>query len=432
VSAAGVAQLRSTTLKDDTVLIDRDEPEVLGPPTVRAVDVASALVTAVLIAAVALGVEGPVRIVPALLFVTFVPGWAALGHSRLGDGIAKIALAVAASLTLCAVTALAMAWLGSWHPLALFYALAGGSLVLVLSPSRRRTLATVDDVAVAEPPVAQQPGPEQPVPEQPVAEAPVAELVIQPVIQVPSTPVVPSRPAQPKRHIVRQESLRLTRVDVRVAFPTRSPFAADELADFFAAVNGRHPFVTFTEDADTGAVMETSGSRRLEIGRDGVDYSEGLPTDLEMVKTNAVDLLGEVQQRLGVQILTNPSCRLQALWRSDSVFDGDSPSLLFARTADVGARHLGLLGNTGAMGVGLRFSGQSDEPRRNWQVMMEPEGRASLAALDVVTESGLAAASPEAVGEHLEQAHRFLTESVVRFVATLVEPPSGEPDSDEH
>jgi len=98
------------------------------------VDVGAALMTAALMMMVGAGHTGPVRILLALAFVTFVPGWALLGlvpprnvvtvrppgtivgRVPLVRGIPKLALAVAVSLTLTTGSAQALLWLHLWHP----------------------------------------------------------------------------------------------------------------------------------------------------------------------------------------------------------------------------------------------------------------------------------------------------------------------------
>ncbi len=361
---------------------------------------------------VALGVGGPPRILLALGFVTFVPGWAVLGHSRVVDGVSKIALAVAASLTICTATALAMAWLRSWHPFILFYALAAASAVSVLRPVRHHAPPS---------PAAPEPAAPAPPPAATAATAPTPE----PAAPAELEPAHRPRPAQPRRHTVRSENLRLDEVSVRVVFPTRSPYTAKELTDLFAAVNGRYPFVDFHRDGDAGAVMETNGARRLEVRRGYLDYSE-VQADVRKVQRHAVELLGQAQRLLGVQFLASPSCHLRATWHTGPNSVGGDVSGPFARAAGVVPEDHGLLSSTGAVGVGLRFTGQSAEPRHNWQVTMEPNGQDGHVVIDVATDSDQTADGPDAAGEHLEAAHRFLTKTVVRFVESVVEPPTDE------
>jgi uncharacterized membrane protein len=89
----------------------------------RRVDLAGALATFALLAMVAAGTGGLARILLALVFVTFLPGWALLGHWQVVSELSRVAMAVAASLAASVIVALAMAWLRSWHPLFVFYIL---------------------------------------------------------------------------------------------------------------------------------------------------------------------------------------------------------------------------------------------------------------------------------------------------------------------
>lgn len=114
---------------------------------VDAVDVGAALATALLLVLMAAGVESPLRVLLALAFVSFVPGWAVLGLIPplqevsaeppwrvvdlvpLVDGVAKVALAVALSLTICVASTQALLWTRVWNPTATMGALGGLSLL---------------------------------------------------------------------------------------------------------------------------------------------------------------------------------------------------------------------------------------------------------------------------------------------------------------
>jgi len=111
------------------------------------VDVGAALVTGALLMMVGIGHTAPVRVVLALAFVTFVPGWALLGllptlnvvtvrdqatilgRVPLVQGLPKFALAVAISLTLATGAAQALLWLHLWHPSTLLGVLGSMSLL---------------------------------------------------------------------------------------------------------------------------------------------------------------------------------------------------------------------------------------------------------------------------------------------------------------
>lgn len=82
-------------------------------------DVGAAAVTVALLVVAGLGVTGWARIALALAFVSFVPGWAVLGHVRMAENASRVALAVALSLSLGTVAALSSLWLQVWHPRAL-------------------------------------------------------------------------------------------------------------------------------------------------------------------------------------------------------------------------------------------------------------------------------------------------------------------------
>lgn len=101
---------------------------------VTALDIAVVLVTTILMVMVTGGVTGEPRVVLALVFVTFVPGWALLDHVTLvAGGGARLAVAVALSLTISVSAALAVLWLHLWHPVVLLDVLGAVSLLVVLA-----------------------------------------------------------------------------------------------------------------------------------------------------------------------------------------------------------------------------------------------------------------------------------------------------------
>jgi len=376
-------------------------------------DRAAVVITVALLGLVALGVTGPPRLALALAFVTFVPGWALLGHSGLGHGVARIALAVAASLTICTAAALAMAWLDSWQPFAVLYGLGFAGLAVLRwrsarGPRRLPTVVRPEEIPLVSPAPDAQPAPDVP---------PAAEVLPAPEIE--------PRPVEQRRFTVSPNSLRLTHVAVRVVSLPRPPFGPSELTDFFAAVHDRHPFADFHRESDDGATMETRGAQRLQIRRDGVEYAEASPIDFEHARHNAVELLREVQSRLGVHMLANPSCQLRATLGSNA--DGGFPSSVLARAAGIDLGHTSLLSDTGPVQMGVRFTGQSDDPRHTWHAVLEPEGRAGQVSIEVTTDFWLAAEGPDAVGAYMRRSHRFLTDHVIRFVEALVESTTDEP-----
>jgi len=108
-------------------------------------DLGSAVVTAALLTLVGLGVTSPARVLLALAFVTFVPGWVLLGllpplrrvsltdpaaavslpggirvdvveRAPLVEGLPRIAMAVALSLTICTIASQTVLWLHLWRP----------------------------------------------------------------------------------------------------------------------------------------------------------------------------------------------------------------------------------------------------------------------------------------------------------------------------
>ena len=120
---------------DREVSISPEEaaPVDLEPYLVVALDVVGILVTGAVFLTAGSGLGGPVGVLCALAFVTFVPGWAILDWLPLGYGVSRVALAVAFSLTLCTAFAQILLWTGLWQPLALLYTLGSLSLFGMLS-----------------------------------------------------------------------------------------------------------------------------------------------------------------------------------------------------------------------------------------------------------------------------------------------------------
>lgn len=109
-------------------------PAPLAARVVVGLDVAAIAVTVTLMVLVAAEVTGVVRLMLALGFVTFVPGWALLDHMTLVAGAtARLAVAVALSLTIATISSLAVLWLHLWHPVVLLDVLGAVSVLAVLA-----------------------------------------------------------------------------------------------------------------------------------------------------------------------------------------------------------------------------------------------------------------------------------------------------------
>jgi len=135
-------------------------PSAPFPSAADLVDLAAALVTAMLLVVTGLGLTGGVRLALALAFVTFVPGWAVLDHLRVVEGTSRVALAVALSLTLATAAALSSLWLHLWHPRGLLDATAAMCL-LALVWHLARPAGSTHQGTIAGPSRIPAPGPQQ-------------------------------------------------------------------------------------------------------------------------------------------------------------------------------------------------------------------------------------------------------------------------------
>ena len=111
-----------------------DEPLVSGADErwLVAADLGSLSVIGGLVFLNIAGTGGTVRLGLALLFVTFVPGWALARAAGLAGGLTGVAVAVLASLTIGAAASTVMVWANIWHPLMLLAGLGALSAVAIL------------------------------------------------------------------------------------------------------------------------------------------------------------------------------------------------------------------------------------------------------------------------------------------------------------
>ena len=98
----------------------------------RAMDCGMSVLTAILLASVAVGLGGPVRLGAATVFLLSVPGWAITGFWTRAPLDVLVATTVGASLAICAVVATISLWLELWQPTLIFYALGVISGVVLL------------------------------------------------------------------------------------------------------------------------------------------------------------------------------------------------------------------------------------------------------------------------------------------------------------
>jgi uncharacterized membrane protein len=113
------------------------------PSRPELIDAAALAVIVALGALVLLDVQGPLRGLLALLFVTFVPGWAVVTNWRSAARSSMIALSVLISLSFSAGAATIALWLHVWHPIGLFYVTAAASAVAIGSSLIRRRARAV-------------------------------------------------------------------------------------------------------------------------------------------------------------------------------------------------------------------------------------------------------------------------------------------------
>ena len=96
-----------------------------------AADVGSLAVIAGLLITILFGSETIPRLLLALVFVTTVPGWALIRRAGLTANSAGAAMAIPASLAICAGASTVMVWLGAWHPYVLFGVLSVASAAAI-------------------------------------------------------------------------------------------------------------------------------------------------------------------------------------------------------------------------------------------------------------------------------------------------------------
>ncbi|HEV2953562.1 MAG TPA: hypothetical protein VG015_05700 [Candidatus Dormibacteraeota bacterium] len=105
--------------------------DLLDLPKVAWIDAIALLGTMLLTFEVVVDGPAQTRLPLALLFVTFVPGWSLLAPSGPKDLLARTALSIGLSLSICGLLATILVWARIWHPQVLFGAIAAVSIVLL-------------------------------------------------------------------------------------------------------------------------------------------------------------------------------------------------------------------------------------------------------------------------------------------------------------
>ena len=102
-----------------------------GSFLLRSIDALTLTVIIGIEALVATSTISGARVILALLFVLFVPGWAILRFWKLPALTERIALSIGTSIAVCSATSTFGLWLHIWKPIPLFNVLALASGVLV-------------------------------------------------------------------------------------------------------------------------------------------------------------------------------------------------------------------------------------------------------------------------------------------------------------
>jgi hypothetical protein len=107
----------------------------------QALDLAAAVAAAGLIALVASGSAGALRLLLALVFTCFVPGRAIVSNWPTVARWSAAAIAIVLSLAVLSLLATVALWAHAWHPLSLFEAEASFSLAGLTTGIVRRHMA---------------------------------------------------------------------------------------------------------------------------------------------------------------------------------------------------------------------------------------------------------------------------------------------------
>jgi comEA protein len=118
-----------------------------APVRSEVVDAAALAVIVVLAVLVGLGVHGPIRGALAIVFFTFVPGWAIVTNWRSPARFSRAALSVLLSLAICTAVATTALWLRFWSPVGLFYVTASACAVAITSSLVRRRASATPELA---------------------------------------------------------------------------------------------------------------------------------------------------------------------------------------------------------------------------------------------------------------------------------------------
>lgn len=231
--------------------------------------------------------------------------------------------------------------------------------------------------------------------------------------------------------VLEAESLRLTLLSYTVMFPPLPKFVGDELTDFYASIHERHPFESFYQRGESGAIMSTEARRKLEIEREHASYEERVSTDFEMAVLNAVDIAEDIYTHFDdFRFFYGPEAMLRATWPTPTGLEVQD--LMRAQALRLNDDQYQLLEKEAAEPVSpsLGFKGTLDDPHRHWTLAVEPHGR-QKDALFLELHMSLSTAKSrkaEIIGEAIRSANDFLYSNVVAFIQSFLT--AGEEETD--
>jgi hypothetical protein len=214
-------------------------------------------------------------------------------------------------------------------------------------------------------------------------------------------------------YVVKNQDIRLTYACLALKFAPVERFTAEKSSSIYAELCKRHGFEKCTQHGDDGVEFESEGVRSIDLRRDGIWIDENAHRSFEIIKREFTDQLAIVQRQLEVPYFVMPFIRLGALVPMQGE---DGGKIAVRKAITLNDDQFELLGDTEVGSVGLSVHGNSKDGHFELDILpYEPDPSQITVNLEVHEHHG-GLTTPAVIETHLDEAYRFFTEEVMKFI----------------
>lgn len=226
-----------------------------------------------------------------------------------------------------------------------------------------------------------------------------------------------------------QDDVALQFVSFTLAYPPLPRFPSGNLAEFFAKVQDVYEFEAFQQQGDAGATFSTEARRRLEIGRNEIQFEATTVSEhIETLRKEVTALIAEALMYFRIRTFILPSVTMRAIWQAP--LGGTDVGDFIQDKVAISDEAKALLGGVSGLSMTLAgHAGAVDDPEhRHWDLEIAPylrERDKGSVWIELSTHFMAAYGADQSVDSALSTCYDFLSKNVTSFLTSLFETEGG-------